>query len=317
MTEEIRISRLCKAFRIEGRAVDVLQNLDLTLDARGFTVLVGRSGCGKTTLLRLLAGLLQPDSGQISLPEGLNMGIMFQEARLMPWLTAERNVTLGIRHPSPEKARDMLRLVGLAGFERAYPAQLSGGMQQRVAIARALTLSPKVLLCDEATSALDPSTTRSILALLRKINKELGVTIVIITHQMSVIEEACNRVAILDKSRIAECGDVEEVFRNPKSDIAKLLILGEGAHRTEFGPEGRCVRIVFDGKSAFEPIIADIVLNCKAAVNILFADTRTIDGVIYGQMLIQLPDDEAAAERILNYLDGAGVYFCEEAKRNA
>ena len=107
------------------------------------------------------------------------------------------------------------------------------------------------------------------------------------------------------------------MFRNPKSDIAKLLILGEGAHRTEFGPEGRCVRIVFDGKSAFEPIIADIVLNCKAAVNILFADTRTIDGVIYGQMLIQLPDDEAAAERILNYLDGAGVYFCEEAKRNA
>lgn len=129
---------------------------------------------------------------------------------------------------------------------------------------------------------------------------------------MSVIEEACNRVAILDKSRIAECGEVEEVFRRPKSEIAKQLILGEGAGRSEFTPGGRRVRIVFDGKSAFEPIIADIVLNCKAAVNILFADTRTIDGVIYGQMIVQLPDDADAAQRILNYLSGTGVHYNEE-----
>ena len=337
MEEIITVRGLSKGFGEGEKRVQALNGVDITVYEGDIFGVIGLSGAGKSTLVRCLNRLEEPDEGTIVINgqdirklgkaelniARRNIGMIFQQFNLLSQSSVISNVCFPMeisgwsRASAKRRANELIKLVGLEGRENAYPAQLSGGMQQRVAIARALTLSPKVLLCDEATSALDPSTTRSILALLIKINKELGVNIVIITHQMSVIEEACNRVAILDKSRIAECGDVEEVFRNPKSDIAKLLILGEGAHRTEFGPEGRCVRIVFDGKSAFEPIIADIVLNCKAAVNILFADTRTIDGVIYGQMLIQLPDDEAAAERILNYLDGAGVYFCEEAKRNA
>ena len=208
MTEEIRISRLCKAFRIEGRAVDVLQNLDLTLDARGFTVLVGRSGCGKTTLLRLLAGLLQPDSGQISLPEGLNMGIMFQEARLMPWLTAERNVTLGIRHPSPEKARDMLRLVGLAGFERAYPAQLSGGMQQRAALARTLMRDAQLILMDEPFAALDSFTRETMQKELLRIRREKGCGVVLVTHSIDEAMILADRIVLLSGGRAARSYDL-------------------------------------------------------------------------------------------------------------
>lgn len=203
MTEEIRISRLCKAFRIEGRAVDVLQNLDLTLDARGFTVLVGRSGCGKTTLLRLLAGLLQPDSGQISLPEGLNMGIMFQEARLMPWLTAERNVTLGIRHPSPDKARDMLRLVGLSGFERAYPAQLSGGMQQRAALARTLMRDAQLILMDEPFAALDSFTRETMQKELLRIRRENGCGVILVTHNIDEALILGDRIVLLSGGQAA------------------------------------------------------------------------------------------------------------------
>ena len=230
MTEEIRISRLCKAFRIEGRAVDVLQNLDLTLDARGFTVLVGRSGCGKTTLLRLLAGLLQPDSGQISLPEGLNMGIMFQEARLMPWLTAERNVTLGVRHPSPEKARDMLRLVGLAGFERAYPAQLSGGMQQRAALARTLMRDAQLILMDEPFAALDSFTRETMQKELLRIRREKGCGVVLVTHSIDEALILSDRIVLLSGGQAARSYDLprqdgcRDILTEPFLSIKKSVM---------------------------------------------------------------------------------------------
>lgn len=230
MTEEIRISRLCKAFRIEGRAVDVLQNLDLTLDARGFTVLVGRSGCGKTTLLRLLAGLLQPDSGQISLPEGLNMGIMFQEARLMPWLTAERNVTLGIRHPSPEKARDMLRLVGLAGFERAYPAQLSGGIQQRAALARTLMRDAQLILMDEPFAALDSFTRETMQKELLRIRRENGCGVILVTHNIDEALILGDRIVLLSGGQAARSYELPEqdgcrdILTEPFLSIKKSVI---------------------------------------------------------------------------------------------
>ena len=328
----IELKHLGKIYSSASGSVEALKDVNLTIADGEIFGIIGLSGAGKSTLVRCINYLEVPTSGKVVF-EGKNlsvmkdrekrlarqsMGMIFQQFNLL----SQRNVLQNVCFPleiagvskaeAKTRAEELLTLVGLEDRMKAYPAQLSGGMKQRVAIARALTLSPKILLCDEATSALDPATTRSILTLLKKINRELGVTIVIITHQMSVIEEACNRVAILDKSRIAECGEVEEVFRRPKSEIAKQLILGEGAGRSEFTPGGRRVRIVFDGKSAFEPIIADIVLNCKAAVNILFADTRTIDGVIYGQMIVQLPDDADAAQRILNYLSGTGVHYNEE-----
>ena len=328
----IELRNVNKVFKTKESEVKALDDVSLTIEDGDIYGIIGFSGAGKSTLIRTINALEVPTSGQVLVDgDDINklkkselrkkrkkIGMIFQQFNLLSQASILDNVCfpMEIAHwkkaDAKKRALELIELVGLAGRENAYPAQLSGGMKQRVAIARALTLSPKILLCDEATSALDPATTRSILTLLKKINRELGVTIVIITHQMSVIEEACNRVAILDKSRIAECGEVEEVFRRPKSEIAKQLILGEGAGRSEFTPGGRRVRIVFDGKSAFEPIIADIVLNCKAAVNILFADTRTIDGVIYGQMIVQLPDDADAAQRILNYLSGTGVHYNEE-----
>ena len=183
-----------------------------------------------------------------------------------------------------ERAKELLSMVGLSDKTYAYPSQLSGGQQQRVAIARALATNPKVLLCDEATSALDPATTKDVLMLLKDINKNLGITIVIITHEMKVIEEICNRVAIIDKSRIAEVGSVEEVFTRPKTAAAKRLVFPE-EHSIEMVPGKRCCRIVFNGNSSFEPIIAGMVLDFRQPVNILFADTKNIDGKHLGKWL--------------------------------
>lgn len=205
----------------------------------------------------------------------------------------------------------MLRLVNLSGFENRSVTRLSGGQQQRVAIARALATNPKILLCDEATSALDPTTTRSILALLKEINKTLGITIIVITHEMAVIEEICQRVAIIDSSRIAEVGTVDEVFTRPKPQ-AKQLIYPDGK-RNSLATGKRYCRIVFDGNSSFEPVVSNMVLECKAPVNIMFADTKNIDGKAYGQMILQLPEDERAAKRALAYLETQNVHAEEVA----
>ena len=211
-----------------------------------------------------------------------------------------------------EKPTELLEIVGLSDRADNYPSQLSGGQQQRVAIARALATNPKILLCDEATSALDPTTTRSILALLKEINKTLGITIIVITHEMAVIEEICQRVAIIDSSRIAEVGTVDEVFTRPKSAMAKQLIYPDGK-RNSLATGKRYCRIVFDGNSSFEPVVSNMVLECKAPVNIMFADTKNIDGKAYGQMILQLPEDERAAKRALAYLETQNVHAEEVA----
>ena len=229
MNEIITVRGLTKSFADGEKKVTALNGVDLTVYEGDIFGVIGLSGAGKSTFVRCLNRLEEPDDGSIiingqdvrELSEKelniarRNIGMIFQQFNLLSQASILDNVCfpMEIAHwkkaDAKKRALELIELVGLAGRENAYPAQLSGGMKQRVAIARALTLSPKILLCDEATSALDPATTRSILTLLKKINRELGVTIVIITHQMSVIEEACNRVAILDKSRIAECGEVE------------------------------------------------------------------------------------------------------------
>ncbi|MBQ2680176.1 MAG: methionine ABC transporter ATP-binding protein, partial [Firmicutes bacterium] len=207
-----------------------------------------------------------------------------------------------------EKAKELLKLVDLEDRMYSYPKQLSGGQKQRVAIARALATNPKVLLCDEATSALDPKTTRSILSLLKEINQKLGITIIVITHEMKVIEEICTRVAIIDESKIAEIGDVKDIFTHPKSPAAKRLVYPEGEKIPEnFDESTHYLRIIFDGRSSYEPILANMILDCNETVNIFYANSRNIDGNAVGEIVIQLPNDAQRAEKIKNYLEGKGI----------
>ena len=195
-----------------------------------------------------------------------------------------------------------MEIVGLSDKRKAYQSQLSGGQKQRVAIARALATNPQLLLCDEATSALDPTTTRSILALLKDINKKFGITIVIITHEMSVVEEICSHVAIIDNGTLAETGLVEDVFSNPKTEAAKKLVYINNPTYVDEMKGKRVIRIVFDGKSSYEPVIANLVLEIKAPVNILFADTKDINGKAFGQMVLQLPEDKNLSDKVISYL---------------
>ena len=202
--------------------------------------------------------------------------------------------------------RRVSRIVKIGMFMDRYPAELSGGQQQRVAIARALATNPKVLLCDEATSALDPTTTTSILNLLREINRRMGITIVIITHEMSVVESTCTHVAIIDDGQLAECGTVESVFSQPKSAAAKKLIFRTaGADSGAMGE--RMIRIVFEGSSADEPTISDLAMQCHVAVNIRYADTREVSGKLFGQMILQLPEDHLQQEKAIYFLQNKGL----------
>ena len=195
---------------------------------------------------------------------------------------------------------ELLETVGLSEKAKAYPSQLSGGQKQRVAIARVLANNPKILLCDEATSALDPQTTKSILTLLKEINQKYGITIVVITHEMAVIQEICSRVAVLDHGKLVEENTVEELFRAPKTEEAKKLILNEVKHITEMKGK-RMIRVTFDGKSAFEPMIGNVTLEYKTPLNILYANTKTINGNAEGEMILQLPESQEIADRMIAY----------------
>jgi len=322
----IEIQSLSKTFHTKDSEVRALSNIDLTIEKGDIFGIIGMSGAGKSTLVRCINMLEKPSEGTV-LFDGRDlsalsdkdlrtvrrsMGMIFQQFNLLMQRTAEQNICFPLELAGADKAsakkraKELLELVGLADRARAYPAQLSGGQKQRVAIARALATNPKVLLCDEATSALDPTTTTSILALLKDINRRMGITIVIITHQMSVIEEICNRVAIIDDSRIAESGSVEDIFHRPQTAAAQKLVYPEGKHPDKIISK-RCMRIVFDGNSSFEPIIANMVLDCKAPVNIMYADTKDIDGKAFGQMVVQLPQDEALAQKMFDYVRAKGL----------
>lgn len=208
-----------------------------------------------------------------------------------------------------DRARQLLKTVNLEEKEKAYPSQLSGGQKQRVAIARALASNPQILLCDEATSALDPQTTASILGLLKKINEELGITIVIITHQMSVVTEVCKKVAIIDNGRLVEEGLVDEIFADPSSDAAKELISGRQIRYTPVDRlhEEKKIRIVFMENSAYEPVIANTILKLQTPVNILRADTRNVNGKAVGEMILGLPEGEELQEDIIRHLKESGL----------
>ena len=333
--ELIRVEHLSKVFHIrrdgsDGRIV-ALSDINLSINQGDIFGIIGLSGAGKSTLVRCLNLLETPTEGKVIF-DGRNLmempqkellltrrdiGMIFQDFNLMAQRNAFKNVCypMEIARVDKEKAKkratELLELVGLSDRMTNYPSQLSGGQKQRVAIARALAMNPKVLLCDEATSALDPNTTRQILELLKKINAELGVTIVVITHEMKVIETICNRVAVLDQSHVVEEGLVRDVFIHPQSRIARQLILPSGEASTEFS-DNNCLRIIFDGYSAFEPVISNLALECHAAVNILFANTKMVEGKTVGQMLLQLPQDETTVLRVKQWLTDRKITFKEE-----
>ncbi len=335
----IELKGIHKTFRSKDNSVVALDGVNLTIKKGEIFGVIGLSGAGKSTLVRCINLLEVPTKGTVSfdgmelstLPKKAllvarqSIGMIFQGFNLLSQRTVLGNVCFPLEIAKVDKitakkrAIELLNLVGLEEKMYAYPSQLSGGQKQRVAIARALATNPKVLLCDEATSALDPETTTTILQLLKSINRTLSVTIVVITHEMRVVEQICDRVAVMESGRIAELSGVKELFVSPKSDTARRLILpNPSANDTVSSqsiktplPTGRQIRIVFDGNSSYEPIISNMTLECNAAVNILFADTSNIDGKAYGQMIVQLPDDNLAVSKIKAYLDSQGIYFEE------
>ena len=327
----IRLQNVTKDFGEGEEQIHAVHDISLTIEDGEIFGIIGLSGAGKSTLVRCINLLERPSAGQViidgrdmtALPRAellkmrRSISMIFQGFNLLEQRNVLKNVCFpleisGVKKQEAEKrAGELLKLVGLEDKADKFPAQLSGGQKQRVAIARALATNPKYLLCDEATSALDPNTTRSILELLRTINQTMGVTIIVITHEMKVIDQICDRVAVIDNSRIAEEGRVSEVFTNPQSDIARDLILPQDRAALDTAG-GRRVRLTFDGLYSQAPIISQLVLDCQAPVNILFADTKEYEGVIYGHMIIELPTDERQADKIIAWLSNSQVGWKEE-----
>ncbi len=327
----IEIKNLCKTYSSASGNVEALRDINLTIEDGEIFGIIGLSGAGKSTLVRCINLLERPTSGSVIIdgqditvlprPELLKMrrsiSMIFQGFNLLEQRSVLRNVTFpleisGVKGQAAKlKAMELLKVVGLEEKAAAYPAQLSGGQKQRVAIARALASDPRYLLCDEATSALDPNTTRSILELLRSINEKMGVTIIVITHEMKVIDQICDRVAVIDQSRIAESGRVSDVFANPQSQIARELILPQDRTAIETSG-GKKIRIIFDGMQSKEPVISNMTLDCQVPVNIMFADTKDFDGIVYGHMIIELPTDAHQAEKVIAWLKNSDVKWKEE-----
>ena len=321
METMIQIKDVTKTFVGRDNTVEALKGINLDIEKGNICGIIGMSGAGKSTLVRCLNFLEKPTSGTV-LIEGQDLQAMndvqlrrtrteiamiFQHFNLLMQRNVRDNICFPLeivgvkRKEAKKRAAELLKIVGLSEKAKAYPSQLSGGQKQRVAIARALANNPKILLCDEATSALDPTTTKSILALLKEINQQYGITIVIITHEMSVVQEICNQVAIIDDGYLVESGSVEDVFSRPQTKAAQKLVF-QGERRTAEMRGKRCIRIVFRENSSFEPVIGNMVLACREPVNILLADTKDIGGIAHGQMVLQLPEDGEKEEKMIQYL---------------
>ena len=320
----IEIRNLSKSFVTSDGPVDALKNANLTINDGDIYGIIGMSGAGKSTLVRCINMLERPTEGNILL-DGRDLGslnkkqlrevrhsvtMIFQGFNLLMQRTCLKNVILplrlsGVKKQEAEKrGRELLELVGLPDKANSYPAQLSGGQQQRVAIARALATNPQVLLCDEATSALDPKTTHQILDLIRDINKKLGITVIVITHQMSVVQEICNRVAILEHGAVVEEGEVVQVFANPKAEATRNLVYPEMADSAAISDvHGQRVRIIFNGgPAARTPLIAQMAMEVGVAASILGASTRSVGDRAYGYILLEIPGGPDELAKAVNFL---------------
>ena len=330
----IEIKNLSKTFKTADGSLDALKNVSLTINDGDIYGVIGMSGAGKSTLVRCINMLERPTEGQILIDGGdmgalsskqlrdarRNITMIFQGFNLLMQRNCLKNICFPLelegmkKEDAKKRALELLEIVGLPDKAKAYPAQLSGGQQQRIAIARALATNPKVLLCDEATSALDPNTTHSILNLIRDINKKLGITVIIITHQMSVVEETCNRVAILDNGTVVEQGEVSTVFAHPQSAAAKRLVFPDASDEI-FAPasDEHRIRVVFNGAFATNtPLITKMAMDEGIAANILAASTRCIGDKVYGNMLLGIPGGDNELERASKYLQSMPDILVEE-----
>ena len=322
----IELQHVSKTFENAGGRVDALRDVSLTIADGDIYGIIGMSGAGKSTLVRCINMLERPTEGRVIVngqqldamtPAQLRAArreitMIFQRFNLLMQRTCLQNICFpmelaGVKKADAEKrARELLEVVGLPDKANAYPAQLSGGQKQRIAIARALATDPKVLLCDEATSALDPNTTHAILTLIKDINKKLGITVVVITHQMSVVEEICDHVAILDGGVVVEEGSVQEIFSNPKTPAAKRLVAPNGGSAardlSSFAPDDHVVRVTFNGSSTAKPLVASLAAEKGILVSVLSADTRDLSGQCYGSMLLKLPTDVEQAKQAAAYM---------------
>ena len=335
----IELKHISKIFPTADGEFQALTDVSLTIPTGDIFGIVGMSGAGKSTLVRCINLLERPTMGQV-LIDGLldesgkavdlctlspaqlrkarrGISMIFQQFNLLMQRTCLDNICFPMeiagvsKAKARERARELLDTVGLPDKADAYPSQLSGGQKQRIAIARALASDPKILLCDEATSALDPTTTRSILRLIQDINRRLGITVVVITHEMAVVEEICTHVAILEHGHMVETGSVAEVFSNPKTEAGRRLVYPEGIQIDQLPPAG-VVRIAFNGGSSYEPLIASLAIDCGVKVNILGADTRNVNGQAFGTMLLGLPEDKNEAAKAMNYLKAQKDVTVEE-----
>ena len=332
----IEIQNLSKTFSGSEGTVEALKNINLTIPDGEIYGIIGMSGAGKSTLVRSINLLERPTEGRI-LIDGVDLAglsdralrekrreitMIFQGFNLLMQRNCQKNVCFPMelagvkRSEAMKRAAELLELVDLGDKRKAYPAQLSGGQQQRVAIARALATNPKILLCDEATSALDPQTTQSILSLIRDIHEKLGITVIVITHQMSVVEQICTRVAILDNGEVAEEGEVNKVFTSPQSKAAKRLVYPDGYEQSvAHFDEGGVLRVVFNGaKATMAPMIAQMAIDCGIAASILAASTKSIGDKAYGNMILGIPGGAEALARAMQYLKAIPDILVEEVE---
>ena len=332
----ITFSHVSKTFGTPEHPVYAVQDVSLEIREGEIFGIIGFSGAGKSTLVRCINLLERPTEGSVVI-DGVEMEkltpaqlrqrrreitMIFQQFNLLMQRSCLKNICFpmelaGVKKADAEKrARELLEMVGLPDKANAYPAQLSGGQKQRIAIARALATNPKVLLCDEATSALDPNTTHAILTLIKDINKKLGITVVVITHQMSVVEEICDSVAILDGGVVVEQGEVREIFANPKTAAARRLVAPNGGSAardlSSFAPDDHVVRVTFNGSSAAKPLVASLAAEKGILVSVLSADTRDLSGQCYGSMLLKLPRDTEQAKQAAAYMRSQNGVTVEE-----
>ena len=327
----IKVSHLYKTYHTADNVVEAVNDVSFEIKKGEIFGIIGLSGAGKSTLVRCLNLLEKPDSGEVIIDgddlqklsdkdlrlKRRKIGMIFQAFNLLMQITVLDNVCFPLelagvsKADAKKKALEYLEIVGLKEKADSYPSQLSGGQKQRVAIARVLASNPEILLCDEATSALDPETTKSILSLIKDINTKYGITVVVITHEMAVIQEICHRCAVLENGRLMEENTVEELFRHPKTNAAKRLIFNSSRTITNM-EGGRVVRIAFEESNTSEPVIANLILEFKTPVNILESNISDINGKSRGQMMIQLPSDEKISNKMIEYLKKKNSIVVEE-----
>lgn len=335
----IQLEHISKSFVTASGTVHAVQDVNLQIGEEEIFGIIGFSGAGKSTLVRCINLLERPTEGRVIVDgEDLTamdlkklrevrkkIGMIFQHFNLMRSRTVFQNIAFPLKKSGlpkaekEEKIESLLELVGLSDKKDAYPSQLSGGQKQRVAIARALANDPKVLLCDEATSALDPQTTQSILKLLKQVNETLGITIVLITHEMAVVKDICDRVAIMEQGRVVEEGDTVSVFSHPKEAMTKDFIdtasnlgkihdlIAEGHSLTEIQPGEQMVLLTYSGSNAGQPLISALAEKFSVSANIIYGNIDYLKGKPLGKLVVTLSGEKEAMDQAIDYIRSLGV----------